>query len=385
MKCKNLIFIVALLLFIGCSQNIPKPDVKIQKQTIDKTITSTHFKILEFKEMIENDPSIEPIFIHIQDSLISEVVNDEIPNIKKTAYSVLMDFGTKVNVIASNSSLKSYLSDSNVSSRVFLLDGAITSFDEKIESQSSSVRFNLSLGSGDNKTKNKDKFKNKKAKSQLIGDFYFKQNGMIKHKTSSSIFIREVNEGYSFGLSLYGLSLGASAYKNMKDGLGLSVRKVVQASMIDLVAKAMKIKTFQVIPQIQAKKRVQNVDNVGNVDFCSDMNKLVFYTNALRDKKFNSFGISYESEKEKLRCLYDLYGKEKGKVFVKLLAITNKDVSLSKAQQNVDFLRKKINEVGIKRSDILINNKRSQEMCQDEQEYCELIGNKIEIQKIVKR
>jgi arginine deiminase len=203
----------------------------------------------------------------------------------------------------------------------------------------------------------------------------------LQHKTTSSIFITETNKGYQFGLNFYGVSLGMDSYANKKDGLGLSVRKVVEASMIDLIAKSIGIKTFQVIPEIQANKTSKKITHLSNFDFCSDMNKLVFYTDALKNKKFNSFGITNESELNKLECLQNLYDKEKN-VLVKIKAVSSKKLSLSQTQRNAHLIRKKLSLLGIPRDNIIIENKKSTYMCEKEVEFCSFLANRVEIMKV---
>lgn len=370
-----------ILFFTGCNNITPKPEIKEKKQYVNKTITTNHFKVLDFKRMIDNDDNINPIYIYLSNSLKAEASSSDLPDIKKVTYSLLSDFGEKVIVITSYTKYKEYLLNPNIKSRLFELDGALTSFDKSIESQSSSTSLNLTFGGGDGKTKNRNKFKNKKRVSQLISDFYLKQDGFIKEKTTSSILIRETNKGYQFGLNLYGMSLGVSSYKNIKDGLGLSVRKIVEASLIDLVAKSIGIKTFQVMPEIQAKKVSKNVQHLSNFDFCSDINKLVFYIDALKDKKFNSYGITNKSEENKLSCLKDLYEKDKN-ILIKIIVLINPKISLSKAQRNAQLLRRKISQSGIPRGALIMENKKSNEQCTKSISYCNFINNRAELEKL---
>jgi hypothetical protein len=385
MKCnKNLIILIVISLFItSCTNNIPKPKIEKKPQYIKSYITDNHYKLNEFKLMMEKE-DIEPIYIYIDSNLKSEIPSEDIPNIKKLVYSLLSDFGSKVKVITSRNAINNYLSDKNKSKNIFILDGAITAFDKGIFSQSSSMNLNISIGNTDNKTKNSDRFKNKKKTSQLIADFYLKQNHIIEYKSSSSILIKETNKGYSFGLNMYGLSFGVSSYNNIKDGLGLSIRKLLEASLIDLICKAIGIKSYQVMPEIQSKKLSIPAKHLSNYDFCSDMNRIVLYTLPLKNIKFNSFGMSYESEKNKLKCIKYLFDKTKNKNFViKLKSIVNKNVNLSQAHKNSSLIRREINKIGIPRDFLITENIFSNEVCQNQdKEYCNFIQNRIEIEQI---
>lgn len=382
---KTVVYIIFISIFItGCNKVAPKPKVDHKKQYVNKTVTINHFKVLDFKKMIESDDSIEPMYIYIKNSLQAEASSSDLPDIKKMTYSLLSDFGNKIIVITSNSKYEQLLKDPIINSRLFELDGALTSYDKSIESSSASTTFNLSIGSGDDKVKNRDRFKDKNKTSQIISDFYLKQNGIIEQKTTSSIFVRETNKGYQFGLSFYGVSLGVSSYKNKKDGLGLSTRKIVEASMIDLIAKSIGIKTFQVIPEIQATKSSKKITHLSNFDFCSDINKLVFYTHALKDHKFNSYGITNKSELNKLECLKDLYEKNKN-ILIKIKAVSTKGLSLSQTQRNVHLIRKKISSMNIPRDKLIIKNKKNSFICKKEPEYCNFVANRVEVEKVLLR
>lgn len=384
---KNFLLIISIFMLLGCAEIAPKPEVKQKKQFISKKITKNHYKIDEFRRMMEKE-NIEPIYIYIDSNLKSEVLSSDIPNIKKMTHSLLSDFGEKVKIVTSKEKINTLLLNSAISERVFLLDGAITAFDKSILSQMSSVRFNIKIGSSDSKKKNKNKFKNKKKTSQMIADLYFKQKGIIIHKTTSSIMIRETSTGYDFGLSMYGMSLGVNSYKNIKDGLGLSVRKIIESTLIELVSKAISVKSYQVMPEIQRKKTAKSYTHLSNFDFCSDMNRIIFYVEPLKDIKFKEYGMSYESEHNKLLCLRDLYKKslkQDKKIKIVLKTIIGENMSPSKAHKNARIVRKEIFHLGIPRDMLIIKNKYIKERCDKDIEYCDFIKNRIEIEKVILR
>ncbi len=379
--------LILSFLILGCNGVAPKPEVKQKKQFLSKNITTNHYKIEEFKRMMQNE-NIKPIYIFIDSNLKSEVPSSDIPDIKKMTYSLLSDFGDKVKVVTSIEQINRLISNQDISNRVFLLDGAITAFDKGIFSESSSASLNLRIGSVGSSKTNRDRFKDKKKTSQMIADLYLKQNGIIRYKTTSSIMIRETNKGYSFGLNLYGLSLGISSYKNIKDGLGLSVRKIIEGSLIDLIAKAISIQSYQVMPEIQMKKMAKAPKSLSNYDFCSDINRIVFYVRPLKDIKFKEYGMSYESEHNKLKCLKSLYDKavKKGEdIKIVLKTIIGKNMSLSDAQQNARDVRREIFRLNIPRDALIIKNKYVHEKCTKSKDYCDFIKNRIEVSKVIQR
>ncbi len=372
--------IISILLFsillLGCNTSALAPNVEQKAQYSQKNVTRHHFKIVDFRNMLDKN-SVKPIYIYLQ-ALTSDVPSSELPRLKHLTQSVLSDFGSKVVVITSATEANKYFKNS----RFYILEGGITAFDKSIESESSSI--NLSLKIGD--SKNKDKFKNKKKLSQLIGDFYFKQNNIVTYKTTSSLNIREVNKGYKFGIDVYGVSLGVNSFKNIKDGLGLSVRKLIEASMIDLIGKAIGVQTYQVMPEIQAKKNATTDEHLSNYDFCSDVEKIVLYPMALHDERFNEFGMSYQSEMNKLKCFKELYTKsEQSQYKVRLNTVFGELTNRSQSYSNAKFIQRKINiDLGISRKNLLTKSVPNKRICDkpDNHDYCEFIENRVELEKV---
>jgi hypothetical protein len=372
-------FILIGILVAGCSSTL-SPNIQQKKQRSEKIVTSNHFKIVDFRNMLEKN-NYEPIYIFLI-NVKSDVASKDLPELKRLTNSILSDFGNKVVVITEPGSANKYLSNPKTKDRFYILDGGITAFDEAIESESSSLNLHLKIGD----TKGKDKFKNKKKLSQLIGDFYLKQNEVVAHKTTSSIHIRETNKGYRFGINIYGVSIGIKSYKNIKDGLHLSVRKLVEASMIDLIGKAIGIETYQVMPEIQAKKNATKADHLSNYDFCSDVEKIVLYPMALEDERFNQFGMSYESEMNKLKCFKKLYNKsEQSQYKVRLNTVFGELTDRSRSYSNAKFIQRKINiDLGISRKNLLTKIVPNKKICDkpNNHDYCEFIENRVELEKI---
>ena len=368
------------LMILGCNTTALSPNIEQKKQTSSKMTTDYHFKIIDFKNML-NKSDVEPIYIYIQ-NINSDVKSEEIPNLKRLTYSILSNFGKKVVVVTGATVINQYLNDKKYLNRVYLLDGGITAFDKNIESESSSVNLSLKVG----EDKNRDKFKNKKKLSQLIGDFYLKQNEIVTDSTTSTLNILETNKGYQFGISLYGMTLGINSYKNIKDGVGISVRKLVEASMIDLIGKAIGVETYQVMPEIQAKKNATKADHLSNYDFCSDVEKIVLYPMALQDDRFNQFGMSYESEMNKLKCFKKLYTTSNQSQYkVRLNTVFGELTNRSQSYSNAKFIQRKINiDLGISRKNLLTRSVPNKKICNkpDNHDYCEFIENRVELEKV---
>lgn len=377
---KKIAIIVISLIIVGCSTTALTPKIQQQKQYSKKIATNYHFKIIDFKNML-NRSNKKPIYLYL-DKVMSDVKSSELPDLKRLTYSVLSNFGDKIVIITSQSVINQYLNDPRKVKRVYLLDGGITAFDKNIESESSGVNFRLKVG----ENKNRDKFKNKKKLSQLIGDFSLKQNYIITDSTTSSLNIRETNRGYQFGISLYGISLGINSYKNIKDGVGISVRKLVEASMIDLIGKALEIETYQTMPEIQAKKNAPKAEHLSNYDFCSDIEKIVLYPMALQDERFNEFGMSYESEMNKLKCFKKLYtSNQQNQYKVRLNTVFGELTNRSQSYSNAKFIQRKINiDLGIERRNLLTKSVPNKRICDkpDNHDYCEFIENRVELEKI---
>ena len=371
--------IIGTLVVVGCSSTL-SPNIQQKKQRSEKIVTNHHFKIVDFKNMLEKN-NYEPIYIYLI-NVKSDVASKDLPELKRLTNSILSDFGSKVVVITEPGAANKYLSNPKTKDRFYILDGGITAFDEAIESETSSINLNLKIG----ETKGKDKFKNKKKLSQLIGDFYFKQNEVVAHKTTSSINIRETNKGYRFGINIYGASLGIKSYKNIKDGLGLSVRKLIEASMIDLIGKAIGVQTYQVMPEIQAKKNATTDEHLSNYDFCSDVEKIVLYPMALHDERFNEFGMSYQSEMNKLKCFKELYtNSEQSQYKVRLNTVFGELTNRSQSYSNAKFIQRKINiDLGISRKNLLTKSVPNKKICDkpDNHDYCEFIENRVELEKV---
>lgn len=373
---KKLMIMVGIIFMVGCNTSGLTPHVEQKKQYSQKNVTTHHFKIVDFRNMLDKS-DIEPIYLYVQ-TVSSDVPSEELPRLKRLTYSVLSDFGSKVVLITNPNKANKYMKNK----RFYVLDGGLTAFDKSIESESSSVNFTLKMGD----TKNKDKFKNKKKLSQLIGDFYLKQNHIVTHKTTSSLKIRETNKGYQFGLSLYGFSLGVNSYKNVKDGLGLSVRKLIEASMIDLIGKAIGVETYQVMPELQAKKNATKADHLSNYDFCSDIEKIILYPMALKDDRFNQFGMSYESEMNKLKCFKKLYkASEQSQYKVRLNTVFGELTNRSQSYSNAKFIQRKITtDLGVSRKNLLTKSVPNKKICDkpDNHDYCEFIENRVELEKV---
>lgn len=238
MKYIYLFFIlISSLLLSGCA-TAPIPEVQHQEQRISSIRTSQLNQIERLKIDLDNS-NTNTMYIYIDKdgskNLSGRGVGELPHRMRRLLTSILVDFGSKVKVIDSSSVAQSYLIHPNYQNDVYILDGAITMYDKDIMSQSSGFDFGIDFGGGSGEGSGNNDFKDKDKLSILGMDFYLRQNGFIKYKTSSQIDIKSTSKGYSFGISINNGGIGMSAYKSIKDGVGLSVRKLLQSSMHDLI------------------------------------------------------------------------------------------------------------------------------------------------------
>jgi hypothetical protein len=231
------------ILYTGCVTP-PAPTVEHKEQSISSIRTKELDKIAELAQKLELSNK-QPIYLYVEsDGAVNEsgTGTGELPVVmQRQLKSILMDFGSKVKVVDSAETLiHLYNSDPNgLTNRIFSINGAITMYDKNIMTQSSGFDFGIDFGKGSGETTSSSDFKDKDGLSILGMDFYFKRvDDIIAYKTSSKIDIKDTTRGYSFGISINNGGIGASAFKSIKDGVGLSVRKLLQESMYDLVSKA---------------------------------------------------------------------------------------------------------------------------------------------------
>ncbi|MEA2110924.1 MAG: hypothetical protein U9P71_02630 [Campylobacterota bacterium] len=227
--------LLASVIFVGCA---PTPTVVHQEQSISSVHTKEYNQISQFAQKL-NRSNVETIYIYIDKdgsrNMAGSGAGELPPKVRTLLTSILSDFGQKVQVVDSFATAVSMLQDPEIASQVYVLDGAITRYDKDIMSQSSGFDFGFDFGSGEGEGSSDSDFKDKDKLSILGIDFYLRQGGFIAYKTSSQIDLRTTTRGYSFGVSINKGGIGMSGYKTIKDGVGLSVRKLLQASMYDLI------------------------------------------------------------------------------------------------------------------------------------------------------
>ncbi len=227
------------LTIVGCSP-APVPDVESQHPEQKITTIQTHQldKIQKFGKMLE-DLNVKPIYIYIDKdgsrNMSGTGAGELPPTMRRLLTSILVDFGSKVKVIDSHGVVANMLTLPQFSKNIYILDGAITMYDKNIMVQSSGFNLGLDFGGGKTATNSNTDTKDKDKLSMLGVDFYLRQNGIIEYKTSGKIDMRVTSRGYNFGVSINNAGIGMSGYKTIKDGAGLSVRKLLQESMYDLI------------------------------------------------------------------------------------------------------------------------------------------------------
>ena len=370
---KTLMYAIPFII-LGCSS---KANDTYDSQ-VSTPMTKFHAKIKDFSQYLNNS-NIEPIRVVTNNmTLQSHASGEVLPKfISTVVQSTLLDFGDKVEVVTSCK---------KEDKRCYKLYGAITAFDDGIKVDTSSLNFFLNLSLDGTKTKQKDKYKIKNSLSQMVGDFFVKKDGVLAKKVSSKIMIRSQDKGYRFGINLLGSTIGYSTYSHLEDGIEFSMRKLVEASMIDLIGKIVQVQTYHTMPEIQAKKHPTKDAHLSNRDFCSDVNKIVLYPMALKEQSFDQFGMSYQSEINKLKCFKDLYtSSEQSQYKVRLNTVFGELTNRSQSYSNAKFIQRKINiDLGISRKNLLTKSVPNRRICDkpDNHDYCEFIENRVELEKV---
>jgi len=352
---------------------------------VSTPISKYNVKISDFKRYL-HQRDVQPIYIYINKAVVRSASKGKVLPlyISTVVQSILKEFGDKVKVILSHKRYQELKNDSNC----FAIQGAITAYDDGIKVDTTSLNLFINLTINDKKNKDKGKYKIKNKISQMIGDFMIVKDGIVRDKVSSKIIIRGKSSGYRFGINMFGSTLGVSHYEHIEDGIEASMRKLVEASMIDLMGKVFGIQTYHTMPEIQAKKNPVKDSHLSNRDFCSNINKIVLYPLALKDESFDQFGMSYQSEINKLKCLKDLYdeGKEK-KYKIRLNTVYGELTDRTQSYENVRFIQKQIISLSdIKRQNTLTDSKQNRKICDKPEniEYCKFVENRVELEKVLK-
>ena len=381
----NLISKVFIIIFFILLYSV-NADIGSYERSVSTPVTKYNIKISDFKKYL-NQRNVKPIYVYIKKAVVrSSAKGKSLPlYIGTLIQSTLSEFGSKVTVLLSYSEYLKYKNKPNC----YAIQGAITAYDDGIKVDSKSLNLFIKLVLDGHKNKNKLKYKIKNKISHMIGDFVVVQNGRVTDKVSSKIVIRAKTDGYRFGINILGSTLGISHYKHIEDGIEYSLRKLVEASMIDLIGKIFKVQTYHTMPEIQIKKNPEKPDShLSNRDFCSDINKIVLYPLALSDEKFDHFGMTYESEINKLKCLKDLYtSKAQKKYKIKLNTVYGELTDRSQTYQNVLLVQKMIKTIAsIGRTNILTESIANKKICDkpNNQEYCKFIENRVELQTVLR-
>jgi len=230
---QKIIISVSSLFFLGC---VPVPNVEHKEQKITALHTSEYKNIVDTRNRL-NQKKMNPIYIYIdKDGSTNDSgtgAGELPPKMRREIFSILSNFGKNVVVITARSTFLAYAKKQTPS--MYVLDGAITLYDKDIMSQSSGINFGFDFGKGKGEGNSNSDFKDKDKRSILGVDFYLRQGGIITNHVQSKIDIRTTTRGYNFGISINNGGFGFSAYKSIQDGIGLSVRKLLEQSMNELI------------------------------------------------------------------------------------------------------------------------------------------------------
>jgi biopolymer transport protein ExbD len=228
------IILVLFLIFIGCA---PIPTVEHKEQKITSLHTSEYKNIVQTRNRLNKTEKLIYIYID-KDGAVNDSgagAGELPPRMRRQLISILSDFGKNIKIITQSEvyiAMRKQLKDT---ASFYALDGAITIYDKDIMSQSSGINFGFDFGGGDGSGNSNSNFKDKDKRSILGVDFYLRQNEIITNSVKSRIDVKSTTRGYNFGISINKGGFGLSGYKTIQDGIGLSVRTLLEKSMNDLI------------------------------------------------------------------------------------------------------------------------------------------------------
>lgn len=232
---KKVVILFLFFIMLGCA---PVPTVEHEEQKITSLHTSEYKNIVKTKNRLIQR-NVNQIYIYLdKDGSVNDSGTGagELPSrMRRQIMSILSNFGEKVKVITSKSTYISLIKTLPDTSSMYVLDGAITLYDKDIMSQSSGINFGFDFGGGEGAGNSNSDFKDKDKRSALGVEFYLRQGGMITNSVQSQIDVKTTTRGYNFGISINKGGFGLSGYKTIQDGIGLSVRKLLEQSMNELI------------------------------------------------------------------------------------------------------------------------------------------------------
>lgn len=228
-------FIILIIAVGGCA---PVPTVEHKEQKITALRTSEYKNIIKTRNRL-NRRDMNPIYIYLdKDGSVNDSGTGpgELPSrMRRQIRSILSNFGKNVVVITSKSTYLAFAKTLKDTSSMYVLDGAITLYDKDIMNQSSGINFGFDFGGGEGAGNSSSSFKDKDKRSALGVEFYLRQGGIVSNSVQSQIDVKTTTRGYNFGISINKGGFGFSGYKTIQDGIGLSVRKLLEQSMNELV------------------------------------------------------------------------------------------------------------------------------------------------------
>jgi hypothetical protein len=263
-----------ILLLFGCSGHIsPIPTVQLDKTAVYESSSKELKKAKAFGEILEQN-NIEPIYFYIEGSevLVNATSNSSLPNNFKisTMYAVTV-FGKKVVMLTDRNTAMSYLSNKETKNRLFLIEGAITGFNENGNVVESGVDVGLDFGNGKGSTDGDSDFENRDKISSLTVSIFFKQNGRIFDSKKSKIDIHSSNRGYYMGISINGSGLGMNAHHSKKEGVGEALDRVLYYSLHQMLKKVV---GRDIQPTTKESKKRDSI--VSKVESRGDVKQLYF-------------------------------------------------------------------------------------------------------------
>ena len=189
--------------------------------------------------MLLNKKNMHPIYIYLdKDGSVNDSGTGagELPKqMRRELISILSNFGKNIKVLVNRSAYDRLYAEESNRPYIYSLDGAITIYDKDIMSQSSGINFGFDFSKGTESGNSNSNYKDKDKRSILGVDFYLRQDEILTNSVKAKIDLKETTRGYNFGISINDGGFGLSGYKTVKDGVGLSLRKLLEYSMNNLI------------------------------------------------------------------------------------------------------------------------------------------------------
>jgi hypothetical protein len=118
--------------------------------------------------------------------------------------------------------------------KAFLIQGAITAFDNNNKEMGSNSNLGINFGGGKGLTSSNNGWDNSSDVSSLTLYLELNQEEVPMYSVTGEIKIYRTKKSFGFGLSIGDTSIGKNGYTQIRNGLGESLRKLMYAAISNL-------------------------------------------------------------------------------------------------------------------------------------------------------